>query len=69
MVPLVAAGATDAAVAAYMNRLSDYLFTAARHAARLAGEPETIWRKAEAEAPAAGAGTAGAAAAAADDRS
>lgn len=47
VVPLVAAGATDASVAAFMNRLSDYLFTAARHAARLAGEPETIWRKAE----------------------
>ena len=32
VVPLVAAQATDAAVGVYLNRLSDYLFTAARFA-------------------------------------
>lgn len=36
---------TDAAVGIYLNRLSDYLFTAARWAAQCAGEPETVWVK------------------------
>ena len=45
MVPLVRAGATDAAVGVYLNRLSDYLFTAARHAAHKAGQPEVVWVK------------------------
>lgn len=46
VVPLVRAELTDAAVAVYLNRLSDYLFTAARYAALKAGEPETVWVKA-----------------------
>lgn len=33
-VPLQRAGATDEAVATYLNRLSDYLFTAARFSVR-----------------------------------
>lgn len=46
--PLVRSDATDAAVGVYLNRLSDYLFTAARYAALKAGEPETVWVKAPA---------------------
>ncbi|EFN59559.1 hypothetical protein CHLNCDRAFT_49309 [Chlorella variabilis] len=46
VVPLVRDQATEAAVAIYLNRLSDYLFTAARYAALKAGEPETVWVKA-----------------------
>lgn len=46
----VRAELTDAAVAVYLNRLSDYLFTAARWAAQRAGEPETVWAKAAAAA-------------------
>ena len=46
MVPLVREELTDAAVAVYLNRLSDYLFMAARYAAKQAGEPETVWVKA-----------------------
>ena len=46
VVPLVRDELTDAAVAVYLNRLSDYLFTAARFAALKAGEPETTWIKA-----------------------
>ena len=46
VVPLVRDELTDAAVAVYLNRLSDYLFTAARFAALKAGEPETTWVKA-----------------------
>ncbi|KAL4427432.1 hypothetical protein ABPG77_000721 [Micractinium sp. CCAP 211/92] len=53
VVPLVRSEATDAAVGVYLNRLSDYLFTAARYAALKAGEPETVWVKATA-APAGG---------------
>ena len=45
VVPLVRDQATEAAVAIYLNRLSDYLFTAARYAALKAGEPETVWVK------------------------
>ncbi|KAL4447398.1 hypothetical protein ABPG75_004617 [Micractinium tetrahymenae] len=51
VVPLVRCEATDAAVAVYLNRLSDYLFTAARYAALKAGEPETVWFKAPAATP------------------
>ena len=43
--PLVARGALDAQVATYVNRLSDYFFTAARVAAKANGRPEVIWRK------------------------
>lgn len=50
VVPLVRDQSTDAAVAIYLNRLSDYLFTAARFAALKAGEPETVWVKAAPEA-------------------
>jgi cob(I)alamin adenosyltransferase len=28
----------------YLNRLSDWLFVAARRAAMLAGAPETLWK-------------------------
>jgi len=35
----------DLKVAAYMNRLSDYLFTAARSAAHANGHAEVIWQK------------------------
>lgn len=46
VVPLVRDDVTDAAVGIYLNRLSDYLFTAARYAALKAGEEETVWVKA-----------------------
>lgn len=39
------AGAIDASVSVYLNRLSDYLFTAARVAALRSNKPETIYRK------------------------
>lgn len=42
--PLARDGATDASVAVFLNRLSDYLFTAARRAAARSGEKETLWR-------------------------
>uniref|UniRef100_A0A1D2A1B6 Corrinoid adenosyltransferase MMAB n=1 Tax=Auxenochlorella protothecoides TaxID=3075 RepID=A0A1D2A1B6_AUXPR len=45
VVPLVGAGATDEAVGVYLNRLSDYLFTAARLAAKRAGAEETVYKK------------------------
>ena len=35
----------ESEVGAYMNRLSDYLFTAARAAAKAAGEKETVYQK------------------------
>ena len=54
VVPLVREGLTEPAVGVFLNRLSDYLFTAARYAAMRAGEPETVWAKAAA--PAAGEG-------------
>lgn len=31
-------------VLAYLNRLSDFLFVAARHASRISGIPETLWQ-------------------------
>jgi ATP:cob(I)alamin adenosyltransferase len=46
VVPLVKAGKVDGAVGVYLNRLSDYLFTAARMAAMKAGEDEVIYKKA-----------------------
>jgi cob(I)alamin adenosyltransferase len=45
VVPLTRDEATDPSVAIYLNRLSDYLFTAARYAAKAAGEPEVVWKK------------------------
>ncbi|GAB4822280.1 hypothetical protein N2152v2_009326 [Parachlorella kessleri] len=45
VVPLVREGLTDEAVGVFLNRLSDYLFMAARYAAMKAGEPETLWKK------------------------
>lgn len=56
VVPLVRAELTDASVGIYLNRLSDYLFTAARYAALKAGEPEVVWAKAAPEAAAAAEG-------------
>lgn len=38
--------AVDASVSVYMNRLSDYLFCAARYSAMRAGAPETTYQKA-----------------------
>ena len=46
VVPLARDGSTDQSVAVYLNRLSDYLFTAARHAAQKAGKPEVVYKKA-----------------------
>jgi cob(I)alamin adenosyltransferase len=34
----------DARVLAFVNRLSDFLFVAARHASRLLGEAEVLWQ-------------------------
>ncbi len=45
VVPLAAAGACERAVAVYLNRLSDWLFTAARVAAARAGRPEVVYKK------------------------
>lgn len=46
--PLVEAGDTPADVAQYLNRLSDFLFVAARFAAKADGRPETAYRKGDA---------------------
>jgi cob(I)alamin adenosyltransferase len=46
VVPLLEAGDVDAVVLRYLNRLSDYLFVAARYAAHRQQEVETIWKKA-----------------------
>lgn len=43
---LVQEGAADTVVAIFLNRLSDYLFTVARLASRLAEQPETVYKKA-----------------------
>jgi cob(I)alamin adenosyltransferase len=45
VVPLAMGGGTDQQVAVYLNRLSDYLFTAARIAARRAGKAEVTYQK------------------------
>uniref|UniRef100_A0A8C5P547 Methylmalonic aciduria (cobalamin deficiency) cblB type homolog (human) n=1 Tax=Jaculus jaculus TaxID=51337 RepID=A0A8C5P547_JACJA len=45
VVPLVQMGETDANVAKFLNRLSDYLFTIARYAAMKEGNQEKIYRK------------------------
>lgn len=46
VVPLVRAEAVDPEVGVYLNRLSDYLFTAARFAAQQEGKPEIVYKKA-----------------------
>ncbi|MBZ3881100.1 Cob(I)yrinic acid a,c-diamide adenosyltransferase, mitochondrial [Sciurus carolinensis] len=45
VVPLVQRGETDANVAKFLNRLSDYLFTVARYAAMTEGNQEKIYKK------------------------
>ncbi|KAI8466661.1 MAG: Adenosylcobalamin biosynthesis, ATP:cob(I)alamin adenosyltransferase-like protein [Monoraphidium minutum] len=45
VVPLVRGGAVDAAVGCFLNRLSDYLFQAARWAALKEGKEETTYKK------------------------
>lgn len=45
VVPLVREALADASTQMYLNRLSDYLFTAARLACRQAGVKEEIYRK------------------------
>ncbi|XP_029409888.1 corrinoid adenosyltransferase isoform X1 [Nannospalax galili] len=45
VVPLVQIGETDANVAKFLNRLSDYLFTIARYAAMKEGNQEKIYKK------------------------
>eukprot|EP00271_Cylindrocystis_brebissonii_P002058 TRINITY_DN12400_c0_g1_i1.p1 TRINITY_DN12400_c0_g1~~TRINITY_DN12400_c0_g1_i1.p1 ORF type:complete len:260 (+),score=36.67 TRINITY_DN12400_c0_g1_i1:43-822(+) len=49
IVPLVLEGKVDAAVGRYMNRLSDWLFVAARVAAKRGGWVETIYVKTRAK--------------------
>ena len=44
--PLVREAECEAAVAVYLNRLSDYLFVAARLAARRIGEEDAVYQKA-----------------------
>ena len=44
-VPLIKAGQVDPAAYRFLNRLSDYLFTAARFAALKSGASETIYRQ------------------------
>jgi cob(I)alamin adenosyltransferase len=46
VIPLLETGDVAEVVLRYLNRLSDYLFVAARFASSQAQEPETIWRKA-----------------------
>ncbi|KAJ3008946.1 hypothetical protein HKX48_008256 [Thoreauomyces humboldtii] len=45
VVPIVMAGMADEATGKYLNRLSDFLFTAARYAAKHENKEETIYRK------------------------
>ncbi|KAJ3096438.1 hypothetical protein HDU97_005897 [Phlyctochytrium planicorne] len=45
LVPIVRDGGADESTAVYMNRLSDFLFTAARYAAMKEGKTEVIYRK------------------------
>lgn len=54
VVPLARGGGTDEAVAVFLNRLSDYLFTAARIAAKRAGKSEVTYKKGTQERPAGG---------------
>lgn len=43
--PLVSIEAADASAAKYLNRLSDYLFQAARFAAMKEGREEVVYKK------------------------
>ncbi|KAI9521501.1 hypothetical protein NQZ68_003654 [Dissostichus eleginoides] len=45
--PIVRSGEADPDVAKFLNRLSDYLFTAARYAAMKEGSVETIYKRPE----------------------
>ncbi len=45
VVPLVETQAHDTRSMVYLNRLSDYLFVAARHANRLAGHQDELWER------------------------
>lgn len=47
VVPLVREGLCDHQVGIYLNRLSDYLFTAARFAAAKEEQPEVVYKKME----------------------
>ncbi len=64
MVPLVHAHALDDSSMIYLNRLSDFLFVAARYAAMKEGRTETIWRAHTPQTPPAAAASTTAAAAA-----
>ena len=46
LLPLAQSGECDASVAVYVNRLSDYLFVAARWAGHATGCAETAYKKA-----------------------
>ena len=46
--PLVREETTERSVHIYLNRLSDYLFTAARYAALREGKTEVVYKKAKA---------------------
>jgi cob(I)alamin adenosyltransferase len=50
LVPLIREGDLDPGVGRYINRLSDYLFIAARFAAAKAKRPEVVYKKARATA-------------------
>ena len=49
VVPLVQAGECEPSVGVYLNRLSDFLFQAARTAALKEGQPEVLYIKNESE--------------------
>jgi cob(I)alamin adenosyltransferase len=45
MTTLFLCGEVDETAIKYVNRLSDFLFTAARIAGRMEGKPESVYRK------------------------